>query len=253
MKGKVINLFGDKNIIHNEGVRYSELLEKFISPFASDFQETEFYEDVIDFAISAWNYGNMNIIIPKDEFEELMATIPTEEVDIALLNRMINFKVANFKDHLDFIVDYEVSENNGVQKLAVVTQAADPYLNPQSIHLEDGFDECEFEENYINRCAIILKPLQPFLDWGFNWYPDDIDEMSETKTFLIDEEFDNIEAWVKKNFDKLFIHVLEGWNDNKKDWPQKRNYKMFIQWFQIDLSPLVYDLENQPVAKYDQE
>jgi hypothetical protein len=60
---------------------------------------------------------------------------------------------------------------------------------------------------------------------------------------------DKLKAWVKKKFDKLFTFELEAWNDNKKEWPQKRNYKMFKQWFQVAISTLVYDLENKPISK----
>lgn len=42
---------------------------------------------------------------------------------------------------------------------------------------------------------------------------------------------------------------LDDWHMNKKEWPQKRNYKMFKEWFQIDFSSMVYDMEKRPVSK----
>ena len=42
---------------------------------------------------------------------------------------------------------------------------------------------------------------------------------------------------------------LNDWHDNKKEWPQKRNYKMFKLWFRVEISEMIYDLEKKPVSK----
>ncbi len=42
---------------------------------------------------------------------------------------------------------------------------------------------------------------------------------------------------------------LTEYHEIKKEWPQKRSYKMFRQWFQINVSTIVYDLEKRPVIK----
>ncbi len=111
-------------------------------------------------------------------------------------------------------------------------------------------EEGNFDENYINRSAIILKPRQPFIDWCSNLYPEDIeDEIKEIKTYLISEDIDDIDQWLAKKFDKLFTLELDSWHTNKKEWPQKRNYKMFKEWFQIDVSKMIYDLELKPIVK----
>ena len=162
MKSKVINLFGDKASDNKKGgVKYSELLEQFLKRFEDDFNDIEFYEDVVDF----------------------------------------------------------------------------------------GHSDDDFEENYINRTALILKPLQPFSDWLMNLYPGEKHDLNEMTTYLISLEIEDEEAFLKKKFDDLFIRELEGWHTNKKDWPQKRTYKMFKQWFQVEVSTMVYDLENEPVFK----
>jgi hypothetical protein len=118
----------------------------------------------------------------------------------------------------------------------------------------ENFDKEEagasYDENYINRSAIIIKPLQPFIDWCSIMYPDDLDEIKATRTYLISEEIDDIESWLAKKFDKLFTFELSAWVSNKKLWPQKRNYKLFKQWFQIDISTMIYDFEKKPIHKY---
>lgn len=249
MKSKVINLFGNKAIVQNQGVKYSELLEQFITPFESDFDNVEFYEDVIDFALTAWNFGNIKLLLPEGEANNIINSIEDEDLDLDLINRMIAYKVSNFSEFTNFIVDFEVSEGDGDPVLTVVTQEEDDYLTDMAENMEDSHSEHDFEENYINRNAIILKPLQPFLDWFDNLYPDESDGMDESVTYLVSVDIENVETWLKKEFDKLFIRELEGWHTNKKEWPQMRTYKMFKEWFQVDLSTMVYDLEKEPVFK----
>jgi hypothetical protein len=61
MKNKVINLFNKRNYVENKGVKYSSLLEQFITPLAKNFEDVEFYDDIFEFAIYAWNMGKYEI------------------------------------------------------------------------------------------------------------------------------------------------------------------------------------------------
>jgi hypothetical protein len=249
MKNKVINLFGGKNTVQNQGVKYSTLLEQFLTPFVKDFEDSEYYEDMFDFAIRAWNFGNIKILLPEGESDAAINAIKEKNVDFVLLSRMIDYKVAKFKEHANFIVDYELQETSGDPILSVVTQEKEAYIAAMLEDIENQDSEDDFDENYINRSAIIVKPLQPFVDWISNLYPENADEKFEVNTYLISEDVEDVETWLKKKYDKLFMLELEAWSTNKKEWPQKRNFKMFKQWFQINLSTMVYDLEKEPVYK----
>jgi len=249
MKNKVINLFDKSKTTPNKGVKYSELFEQFLTPFAKEFTEFEFYEDIIEFTISAWNFGNMSTIIPKQAFKEIILNAENDDTDFKLLNKMIDYKVANFKEYTNFIVDYEVQEKNKQQVLTLITQEQDHYMDEMMHGLNHETTQDDFEENYINRSAVILKPLQPFLDWCTNLYPDVINELDYTNTYLISEEIKDKEAWLKKKYDKLFKLELEAWHTNKKDWPQRRNYKMFKEWFRVDVSAMIYDIVKEPIFK----
>lgn len=61
--------------------------------------------------------------------------------------------------------------------------------------------------------------------------------------YLINDQIDDLKNWIKKKYDKFFKLELEGWHTNKKEWPQKRDYKMFKQWFRVDVSISIFDLE----------
>lgn len=259
-KNKVIDLFRGKNAIPNKGIAYSKLLEQFLAPFQNDFEEDSYPEDVFEFAIIAWNFGNMSLLMPKVEFEKIMILASEESDNYLLLRKMIDYKAANFKTYANFITDFEITEKNGEDVLTVVTQEQEDYFAEMNNFDDDDFDDDDFnddyysaedfEENYINRFAIAVKPLKPFADWLFNLYPKDkYPKFTEGTIYLVNDEIDDLEVWLKKKFDKFFKLELEEWHTDKKEWPQKRNYKMFKEWFQVELSTMVFDMEKEPVSK----
>lgn len=249
MGNKIINLFGDSEYTDNTGKKYSELLQQFITAFSYDFSETEDFEEIIDFAIIAWNFGNMRVIVPEQEYEEIMLVAAKDDLDVALINKMTAYKAANFSEYSNFILDYEIEKTDNDIVLALTTQEEEIYFASLSEEMDFDNSENEYEENYINRTAILVKPLQPFLDWCSNLYPEEIDEMSEINTYLISEDIYDVDTWLKKKFDTIFKYELEAWHSNKKEWPQRRNYKKFKQWFQVDISRMVFDMEKEPVSK----
>ncbi len=252
MKNKVVNMFGNK-IVPNSGVKYSKLLEQFITPFTNDFRDKKYIEDIFEFAINAWNFGNIEVLIPKGGFEKASELIKEKGINLVLLSKMINYKVSKFKEFSNFIVDYELKEVKlgEYPVLSVVTQGEEAYLANMMNELENEGTQDDLEENYINRCAIILKPQQPFLDWYANLNPEDnfVEEINETNIYLINDRIDDVEKWLKKKFDKFFKMELNEWHENKKEWPQKRNFKMFNLWFRVETSEMIYDVEKKPVLK----
>ena len=250
MKNKVINLFNKPQIVvPNMGVKYSQLLEKFLEPFVDDFDSVQFYEDIIEFGINAWNSANMKLLLPKEENDAVFDTLENNDLNVALLNRMIDYKISHFKNYTNFIVDYDLEETIEDPILKITTQEQDAYLKSMFEQFDQEENDGDFDENYINRSAIIIKPLQPFIDWCSKLYPEDLDDISATRTYLISEDIEDIDSWLAKKFDKLFSFELESWHTNKKEWPQKRNYKMFKEWFQIDISTMIYDFEINPIQK----
>lgn len=251
MKSKVIDLFGSANMVQNNGVKYSSLLEQFLTPFVKDLEKFEFYEEIIEFGIAAWNFGNMSSVLPEKEGNAILEKMDEIHDDLPLLKKMIEYKVQHFKSYTNFIVDYELEETIEDPILHVVTQMEDDYLSGMFDNSGEVQSKDEFEENFINRSAVFIKPLQPFLLWISKLYPEDENNFPEVTTYLINGEIENIEQWLKKNYDKIFTFELEGMHTDKKEWPQKRTYKMFKEWFTIDYSTLVYDLEKAPVSKSD--
>lgn len=250
MKNKVINLFNDKKIIQNEGVKYSELIEEFLTPFENGFPDDFYMEDIFEYAINAWNLANMSEIVPKDEFENIISSTPDQNPDALLLKKMIAYKVSNFKEYDRFVSDFEITEVKGKPTLTVLTENKESYFENLMENFAHEPSQEDFTENYINRYAIVLKPKQPLFDWFNNLNPEEeITEIDRANIYLVNDGIDDLEKWLQKKFDKFFMMELYDWHTNKKEWPQKRNYKMFKEWFYVDISNMVYDLEKLPVRK----
>lgn len=104
----------------------------------------------------------------------------------------------------------------------------------------------------INRNAIVVKPKKPFFDWLNYLYPESpINEKEEANIYLIKEKDSNeaIEKWLSRNFDQLFQNELNDWHTDENDWPQKRTYKLFKEWFDFEIHSMVLDLEETEITK----
>lgn len=249
-RNKVINMFDNNIIVKNEGVKYSDLLNDFMKPFEKDFYKVFDLPDAIEFAMNGWNFGNLKLIIPENEFQEIISDSPDHFAEGELLIKLIERKVKHFKKHDRFIADFEIKTVKNEPVLSVITQEKEQFIANLMDEMDENHPDEDFEEGYINRQAIVLKPQQPFIDWVKIYNPDfEEEEIIETKIYLVDDEIEDVEKWLRKKFDIFFRMELEDWHDNKKEWPQRRTYKMFMQWFHIETSSKIFDIEDRPVVK----
>jgi len=77
-----------------------------------------------------------------------------------------------------------------------------------------------------------------------------VSDIGENNIYLIREMGSNedIKKWIKKNFDNLFINELNDWYSDESGWPTNRNYKMFTEWFNVEIHSMVLDFEEFPVT-----
>lgn len=98
----------------------------------------------------------------------------------------------------------------------------------------------------INRCAVIIRPAQPYLDWAAGLDDSGLipDLDGEPTIYLLPEYHDDVEGWqfVSECFDIIFEAELEGWHTRESDWPANRTFAMFRDWFQVTLSSGIEDL-----------
>jgi len=98
----------------------------------------------------------------------------------------------------------------------------------------------------LNRSTLIVRPAEPFIKWaselddsGIVPYPDD-----EQTVYLIPvvELPEEEEAVLRAVFRTVFENELYGWHTDESAWPKRRTYKMFLQWFKIEIHTVVEDL-----------
>jgi hypothetical protein len=108
----------------------------------------------------------------------------------------------------------------------------------------------------VNRTAVIIRPKQPFVDW-LNSIPGEstdntLEKISRENTTFLIPEFDYPKdslAYVKKNYSYLFEFELFGWYMAEELWPKKRTWKIFQEWFEIEINSSVFDLDDGNIEK----
>lgn len=96
-----------------------------------------------------------------------------------------------------------------------------------------------------NRSAITVTFKKPFIDWHNSLMPDmplDENTLRESVTYLVPELYDDADKHLRKYFKEIFENELfQMWTD-ENDWPQKITYKLFHEWFSVEVSGFVYNL-----------
>lgn len=111
----------------------------------------------------------------------------------------------------------------------------------------------------INRSVVIVKAKQPFANW-LAMLPDpvnlNLEELTrEAPAYLLPECENEAEREVimRRCYKGIFEAELEGWWENEDDWPKIRDYQAFIQWFQLEFSPYVFDMTDGELCDDEDE
>jgi hypothetical protein len=96
----------------------------------------------------------------------------------------------------------------------------------------------------LNRAAITITYKKSFIDWHNNLFEDSKmheNMIGESKTYLVNENFDNVDILIKRHYKEIFENeLLENWND-ENDFPKNISRKLFDKWFDYEVSDFVYD------------
>lgn len=109
----------------------------------------------------------------------------------------------------------------------------------------------------INRCVLIVRAREPFLQWVKSLpNPANItlEQMNrDTSAYLLPEYEDNHERddLVEQFFDVIFEEQLGGWWTKKSDWLSKRDLALFKKWFTVEFHSAVFDLADGPLEEED--
>ena len=111
----------------------------------------------------------------------------------------------------------------------------------------------------LNRAAVILKYKEPAVQWinAADPYHDDqqisLESVNHERTvYLIsDRDADDDKAlarWIKLNYEVLLEAELEGWYTDESLWPQKRTFKLFQDWFEVECHTVIEDTVGTPIV-----
>ncbi len=103
----------------------------------------------------------------------------------------------------------------------------------------------------LNRSVVIVKPLRPYLEWAKE---DDAEGLAESvfenlrgepHVYLLPEYEDPTaqKEVLEQSWPVLFEAMLEGWVTDEAFWPKDRTLEMFREWFEIQMSSMVQDLD----------
>ena len=53
---------------------------------------------------------------------------------------------------------------------------------------------------------------------------------------------------ISENYETLFKNELEGWYTDENSWPQKRDYKTFNEWFDVECHSVILDLVGDEIV-----
>ncbi len=235
-------------IVHQLDKDYQSIFTEFLNVFKTRLQELMEMDDYLEFSINAWNFANMLIVLPENKIEEMEENIRIdyvkEEADIMV--EMIQYKKQKYKNYTSFITEYDLNKD-GTFQLDMVDE--DRYLSDMIGEMIDPHHQEEYEPNYVDRIAVIVRPLDPFKDWINSIYPDkDTSPFIRTNTYLFHRDR-VMENFLETQYHKIVENHLQNFMIEKSIWPEIKNYDTFSKWFAVEISVLVYDMEELPVSK----
>ena len=111
-----------EKIIENKGVKYSEMLYKIVNEFDNELPAELSFEDTLEIGIEAWNLANNKKYLESiNQYKKEFKNYNYPKV----IDKMVSFKLENFPNSKNIIVDYS-TENN---ILKVKTQTPENHFN----------------------------------------------------------------------------------------------------------------------------
>ncbi len=102
----------------------------------------------------------------------------------------------------------------------------------------------------LNRSAVIIRPLPPYLAWATRDDTTNIAERvfedlrTEPHVYLLPdyEDAESAREVLDDFWPDLFAAMLNCWLTDEPQWPQDRTQEMFREWFDVQLYPSVENL-----------
>ena len=63
------------------------------------------------------------------------------------------------------------------------------------------------------------------------------------------ESYEDSLEYIKPMYAKIFEIELDSWSADKRTWPQKRDYSLFAEWFDVEIHSEVLDSVDNDIEK----
>jgi hypothetical protein len=57
-----------------------------------------------------------------------------------------------------------------------------------------------------------------------------------------------IEKYLKLNYSYIFVNELSAWYTDERKFP-KLSYALFLEWFEISMNAMIFDMVDMPIEK----
>jgi hypothetical protein len=101
----------------------------------------------------------------------------------------------------------------------------------------------------------VIKPKKPLVEWANAVGQEDLDidlnyVQQDCTTYLVNDVIiDNLEDFLKENYLSFFEYELWSWFTDETTWPTNPSFKMFCEWFDVEVHSMIIDLfDHQPLS-----
>lgn len=109
----------------------------------------------------------------------------------------------------------------------------------------------------LNRAALIVRPMQPYLDWAAGLDDSELvpDVTGERAVYLIPEFESDGEGQeiLRQVYAEVFERELFGWHTDESAWPKQRDFPTFLKWFSVELHSVVEDMVSDALIDDEDE
>ncbi len=242
-----------KNKNETPNLSYPQAFLNFMQPVEPDFPRNMSIEDVYEFGMYAWNIANMTLSVPEAGEEMKRATVFKSTWEKKVFQKLVKNKKKYFKEYDHYIKDLYFEDTDQGTRLTVTSADKDAFMEEMQDKFYENSLPDQYLEGFIDRAAIILRPKEPYWRWkeAFSDGPLDAREKNSSRIYLVEFYLDKeeVEEVLKEKYDTLFQMELGVVTEKERQWPRKRSYKLFLEWFDVEINCDVYDSCNLPVIK----
>jgi len=98
----------------------------------------------------------------------------------------------------------------------------------------------------LNRSAILVTPKEPYFRWTEQLPGEGPSARGDPDrtVYLVPaiETPEEAKRVIEAVAPEIFEQELYAWHTDEADWPKKRDYKTFLEWFEVEFDSMVMDL-----------